>query len=163
MTAFLTLDHLAARTPDGRPLFSNLTLAFGPECTGLVGRNGVGKSTLLRVITSEIAPSAGSIGVSGRIGVLRQNLVPPPGASVADLLGVAEGLTRLARIEAGEGDEADFSDADWTLPARLDQALAEVGLEGVDPSRPAVSLSGGQATRGPGTVAGGGAGPDPAG
>ncbi|MDG2522501.1 ABC-F family ATP-binding cassette domain-containing protein [Caulobacter segnis] len=147
MSAFLTLDHLAARTPDGRPLFENLTLAFGPERTGLVGRNGVGKSTLLRVIAGEIAPSVGNVGVSGRIGVLRQNLAPPPGASVADLLGVAEALACLARIEAGEGDEADFSDADWTLPARLEQALAEVGLEGVDPSRPAATLSGGQATR----------------
>lgn len=146
MPAFLTLDNLAARTPDGRPLFENLTLAVGAERTGLVGRNGVGKSTLLRVITGELASSAGSVGVNGRIGMLRQDLAPP-GGTVADLLGVAGDLARLARIEAGAGDEADFSDADWTLPARLEQALAEVGLSGLDTSRPAASLSGGQASR----------------
>ncbi|WP_269716384.1 ABC-F family ATP-binding cassette domain-containing protein [Caulobacter sp. NIBR2454] len=147
MPAFLTLDNLAARTPDGRPLFDNLTLAFGPERTGLVGRNGVGKTTLLRLIAGEATPAAGSIGVSGRISVLRQTLTPEPGATVADLLGVADDLERLARIEAGEGDQADFAEADWTLPARLAQALGEVGLDGIDPARPAASLSGGQATR----------------
>ena len=38
---FVTLDSLSYVTPDGRPLFDNLTLAFGPERTGLVGRTGV--------------------------------------------------------------------------------------------------------------------------
>ncbi|WP_369059152.1 ABC-F family ATP-binding cassette domain-containing protein [Caulobacter sp. 73W] len=147
MPAFLTLDSVAARTPDGRPLFENLTLAFGPGRTGLVGRNGVGKTTLLRLIAGEATAAAGSVGVNGRIGVLRQALAPAPDVTVADLLGVADDLARLARIEVGAGDEADFSDADWTLPARLDQALAEVGLAGIDPARPAASLSGGQATR----------------
>ena len=35
MPAFVTLDSLSAKTPDGRSLFANLTLAFGPERTGL--------------------------------------------------------------------------------------------------------------------------------
>ncbi len=147
MPAFLTLDSVAARTPDGRPLFENLTLAFGPERTGLVGRNGVGKTTLLRLIAGEATAAAGSIGVNGRIGMLRQAVTPALDATVVDLLGVADDFARLARIEAGAGDEADFSDADWTLPARLEQALAEVGLAGIDPARTAASLSGGQATR----------------
>ncbi|MEW5687828.1 MAG: ABC-F family ATP-binding cassette domain-containing protein [Pseudomonadota bacterium] len=147
MPANITLDGLSYATPDGRVLFENLTLAFGPERTGLVGRNGVGKSTLLRVILGELAPGAGAITVRGRIGVLRQALSPPPGSSVADLLGVSQALARLRRIEAGEGSEDDLSDADWTLEARLDAALAEVGLPGLDLERPAASLSGGQATR----------------
>ncbi|MDB5469204.1 MAG: transporter, partial [Caulobacter sp.] len=147
MSALITLDSVSAAAPDGRPLFDNLTLAIGRERTGLVGRNGVGKTTLLRLIAGEIAPRAGTVSVEGRLAVLRQSLQPPPGASLAGLLGVEDALARLALIEAGEGSEADFADADWTLPARLDQALAEVGLDGLDPHRPAVSLSGGQATR----------------
>src|SRR4029450_1032472 len=105
--AFVTLDGLSYSTPDGRVLFDNLTLAFGAERTGLVGRNGVGKSTLIRLIVRELAPGAGGVSVRGRLGVLRQALVPPDGASVADLLGVAEALARLRRIEAGAGDEHD--------------------------------------------------------
>lgn len=147
MPAFVTFDAVAYATPDGRRLFQDLTLAFGAERTGLVGRNGVGKSTLVRLILGELAPAAGAVAVTGRIGVLRQVLAPPPGARVADLLGVTEALARLRRIEAGAGDADDLALADWTLEARLERALADVGLWHVRPDRPAAALSGGQATR----------------
>jgi ATPase subunit of ABC transporter with duplicated ATPase domains len=146
MPAFVTLDRIAAKTPDGRPLFENLTLAFGRERTGLVGRNGVGKTTLLRLIAGEQPPAEGEIARTGTLGVLAQAHAPPPGASLADLLGVAEPLARLARIERGEGNEDDFVEADWELPERIAAALAEVGLAG-DLDGPAAALSGGQATR----------------
>src|SRR3954447_1462419 len=102
---FATLDSLNYSTPDGRSLFDNLTLTFGAERSGLVGRNGVGKSTLARLILGELAPSAGAVVVRGRLGVLRQALAPAPSATVADLMGVAEPLAQLARIEAGEGSD----------------------------------------------------------
>ena len=147
MPSFATLDGLSYRTPDGRSLFENLTLAFGPERTGLVGRNGVGKSSLLRLIAGELAPSAGGVTLRGAVGVLRQAVQPPPGARVADLLGLAEPLARLARIEDGQGGADDLADADWGLETRLDTALAQVGLPGLALDRPAASLSGGQVTR----------------
>jgi len=147
MPAFVTLDSLSFVAPDGRVLLDKLTLAFGAERTGLVGRNGVGKTSLLRLILGELSPSAGTVSVSGRLGVLRQTLQAPPGASVGDLLGVSEALARLRRIEAGEGTEQDFAEADWTLATRLAEALAGVGLGRLDLHRPAASLSGGQATR----------------
>ncbi len=144
---FFTLDAVSAATPDGRVLFDNLTLAFGRERTGLVGRNGVGKSTLLRLLTGEQSPASGTVGRAGRVGVLRQALQPPPGAAVADLLGATEGLAMLDRVQAGEGSDEDFNQADWSLPIRIDDALIEVGLEGIAHDRPAAALSGGQLTR----------------
>ena len=147
MPAFVTLDSLSAATPEGRGLFDNLTLAFGAERTGLVGRNGVGKTTLIRLILGEATPAGGSVSVRGRVGVLRQAIVPPPGATVADLMGVADGLKRLRRVEAGEGSEDDLADADWGLESRLEAALADVGLAGLWLDRPAASLSGGQVIR----------------
>src|SRR3954451_7731712 len=122
MPAFVTLDSLSAKPPDGRSLFETLTLAFGPERTGLVGRNGVGKTTLLRLILGELAPAAGTVSVRGRLGVLRQAVQPPPGATVADLRGLAEPLARLRRITDGEGTEDDLADADWDLEPRLETA-----------------------------------------
>jgi ATPase subunit of ABC transporter with duplicated ATPase domains len=147
MLPLITLDGLAFRAPDGRTLFENLTLAFGGERTGLVGANGCGKTTLLRLILGELTPAAGSVSVRGRIGALRQSLAPPPDTSLADLLEASEALACLGRIERGEGTEADLADADWSLPVRLESALAEVGLAGIDLSRFAASLSGGEATR----------------
>ena len=88
----ITLDGLSFRSPDGRVLFENLTLAFGRERTGFVGRNGAGKTSLLRLILGEAQPVAGAVSGSGRIAVLRQALSPPPGASLADLLGAAIGV-----------------------------------------------------------------------
>ena len=143
----LVLDAVSAATPDGRVLFDNVTLAFGRERTGLVGRNGAGKSTLLRLLTGEQSPVSGRVSRTGRMGVLRQTLAPPPGATVADLLGVADALARLSRIEVGTADDEDFAEAEWGLPARIDDALIEVGLPGLAPDRPADSLSGGQLTR----------------
>jgi ATPase subunit of ABC transporter with duplicated ATPase domains len=147
MLPFLTLDGLTYRAPDGRTLFENLTLAIGAERVGLVGANGCGKTTLLRLVLGELSPAAGTVAVRGRIGILRQSLSPPANARLADLLGVAEGLARLERIERGEGTAADLDAADWDLPATLEEALSDVGLAGSDPWRPAVSLSGGEATR----------------
>ena len=145
MPAFLTLDSLSAATPDRRPLFENLTLTVGTECVGLVGRNGSGKSTLLRIAAGEAMPAAGSVTRSGRLGMLVQDW---PGAMrVAEVLGVEDALARLARIAAGEGSEADFAEADWTLEARIEAALAETGLAGIALDRELETLSGGERTR----------------
>jgi len=147
MPAFATLDAVSCKTPDGRSLFENLTLAFGAERTGLVGRNGVGKTSLLRLIAGDAVPADGAVSVRGAVAVLRQSLAPPPGATVAAVIGLARPLATLARIAEGLGSADDLAEADWTLEARLEAALADVGLPGLDPARPAASLSGGQLTR----------------
>ncbi|MEO5494831.1 MAG: ABC-F family ATP-binding cassette domain-containing protein [Sphingomonas sp.] len=137
---------MSLSTPDGRPLFHDLTLSFGRQRTGVVGRNGCGKSTLLHAINGSVEPVAGSIAQHGKVALLRQDW-PDPSISLAGALDVAEALARLQRIEDGRGAEADLAEADWTLEARIDAALAEVGLPGLDLGRPLASLSGGQRTR----------------
>ncbi len=52
----ITLTGLSAAAPDGHSLFNNLDLSFGPERTGLVGRNGTGKTTLLELIAGSREP-----------------------------------------------------------------------------------------------------------
>jgi ATPase subunit of ABC transporter with duplicated ATPase domains len=146
MPASITLSHLTFALPDGRVLFSDLDFSFNQERTGLIGQNGVGKSTLLRLITGEAAPAAGTVSVTGRIGVLRQVLAPSPDETLADLFGISAALACLSRIEAGEGSEADFGAADWTLDARLAEALARAGLDAA-PGTSLSALSGGQRTR----------------
>jgi ATPase subunit of ABC transporter with duplicated ATPase domains len=145
MSSFLTIDSLSAATPEGRVLFSGLTLSVGAERIGLVGRNGSGKSSLLSIIAGRAEPVTGTIARAGSAGTLAQNWAAA--LSVADALDVADALALLARIEAGDGDEADFADADWTLEARIEAALAQAGLAAMALDRPMGSLSGGERTR----------------
>src|SRR5262245_34101977 len=128
MAASIHLSDLAYATPDGCQLFTGLGLTFGPTRTGLIGRNGVGKTTLLKLISGEVRPRSGRVSVSGRLAVLRQTLQVDPNATVADLFGVTDALAVLRRAECGEASDDELSDADWTLESRVDAALGRLGL-----------------------------------
>ena len=142
----VTLSNLTYTGPDGHTLFSNLDLSFGAGRTGLVGRNGVGKTTLLRLITGELTPASGTVSVAGRIGVLRQQVQPGAGETIADLFGATAGLALIERAMAGEASAEELAEADWTLEARLEEALAALALN-VTPATLLSTLSGGQRTR----------------
>ena len=142
----MTLSALTYTGPDGQTLFSNLDLSFGTGRTGLVGRNGVGKTTLLRLITGELTPASGTVSVAGRIGVLRQQVQPRPDETIADLFGVRAGLDLLGRAMVGDANADELAEADWTLEARLEEALATLALD-AGPTTLLSTLSGGQRTR----------------
>ncbi len=145
MPACLTLDSVSARTLEGQLLFNDLTFSVGPERTGLVGRNGSGKSTLIRIAAGLAEPASGHVQRAGTVGVLRQDW--PETWSLAEALGVADAMAVLARVLAGEGDEADFVAADWTLEGRIESALIRTGLPGLPLDRMIATLSGGERTR----------------
>lgn len=146
MPASISLHNLAWSTPDGRPLFAQLDLQFGPERTGLVGRNGVGKTTLLKLIAGQLTPSVGSVSIQGTFRTLQQAVRPQPGETIADLLDVVAPLATLTRIEQGLGSDEDLANADWMLPTRIAAALDRVGLD-APPETELEALSGGQQTR----------------
>lgn len=145
----MTLDRVAARTPDGHTLFDNLSLSLSlaRERTGVVGRNGAGKTTLLRLIAGLAEPAEGAVTRTGTVGWLAQRDEPGPDETVGQTLGVAGPLAVLARVLAGEGGEDDLAEADWSLEERLEGVLAGVGLAGLSTHRLTASLSGGEQTR----------------
>ncbi|MBL0916234.1 MAG: ABC-F family ATP-binding cassette domain-containing protein, partial [Sphingopyxis sp.] len=142
----ITLANIGWSTPDGRAVLSDLNLGLARERTGLGGRNGVGKSTLLRLLAGELVPSSGSIAIDGSIAMLRQTVQVEQHETIADLFGARVGLALLRKAEAGEASVEEIGDADWTLEARIDEALASVGLP-LSADTPLAQLSGGQRTR----------------
>src|SRR5207245_8196381 len=98
MPASIILSRLSLSTPDDRSLLSNIDLTFGAERAGLVGRNGVGKTTLLASITGEHVPQSGRAIVIGTVGLLRQDVQLSAGATVIDLFG-ARGALELLHCE----------------------------------------------------------------
>ena len=60
----------------GQPLFEDVSIQFTPgNCYGLIGANGAGKSTFLKILMGDIEPSFGTVSIEDgrRIGVLRQD------------------------------------------------------------------------------------------
>ena len=146
MPASVSLSGLSWSTPDDAPLLTDLNLTFGFERTGIVGRNGIGKSTLLRLISGDQHPASGQVRVSGSIAIMRQEAMEQPGDIIADLFHVRRALDLLDRAEAGLADADELADADWTLPARIEEALMRCGLL-VGPQTLLATLSGGQRSR----------------
>ncbi|MET0323426.1 MAG: ABC-F family ATP-binding cassette domain-containing protein [Duganella sp.] len=148
-TTLIALDGAAYGLPDGRLLFSNLHEQFDGRPTGLVGRNGVGKTVLARVLAGQLAPTLGRSVRHGAVYYLAQQVAPAPDDTVADLAGMRPVLDALDRIAAGSVAEADFDLVDdrWDLPQLLRQELDRNGLGRYDAATPASSLSGGEAMR----------------
>ena len=146
MPASISLSNLSWSTPDGSPLLTDLTLTFGPGRTGLVGRNGTGKTTLLGLIAGDLAPNAGQILRSGTVALMRQDAMEHAGETIADMFGVRAALDLLDEAERGLAHTDDLAEADWTLPARIEAALLRCGLS-AEPRTPLAALSGGQRSR----------------
>lgn len=143
----LTLEGVSFTLADGRVLFHDLHEVFDQRRTGLVGRNGAGKSVLARLLAGELAPSAGRVARGGSVHYLSQHIAPR--GTVATLAGVQAVIHALARIENGSADPADFEAVGerWDIRERLQAELARCGLAQVAPNTPAAALSGGEAMR----------------
>lgn len=136
---------------DGATLLRNVTLTVAPgDRIGLVGPNGVGKSTLLAVLAGHLSPRAGSVAATpseATVGLLSQELDAEPTETIAGYLarrtGVAEASRRLdAATEAlGDGTSAAFEQHQealdlWLrlggadLDRRAETALDDVGFGG---------------------------------
>ena len=142
----IILSKISWSSPDGRSVLSGLDAAFDAERTASVGRNGIGKSTLLGILAGDIVPTSSQVRVEGTVGVLRQSVQPNPAETIADLFGVTDGVRALQKAERGDASIEELEDADWSLPDRIRSSLAATGLV-AEPEARLSELSGGQWTR----------------
>ncbi len=115
----------------GRSLYKEVNLKFTKgNCYGIIGANGAGKSTFLKILTGEIEPNTGEILITPgeRMSVLEQNQNKYDNETVLDT--VLLGHKRLMEIQK-EKDELyakpDFSEADGIRAGELETEFAELG------------------------------------
>src|SRR5581483_11985230 len=123
----VAVSHLAYAHPGGELLFSEVTFRVpGGSHVGLVGSNGVGKSTLLRILAGGLEADEGEAALGGRVGYMPQDV----GVS-DDMRTVRELLLSLAPAavrRAGESvlaHEAALAAGDETAGMRLGSAIAD--------------------------------------
>ena len=84
----------------GRQFLDDASVSLPPGSkVGLIGRNGIGKTTLLGLIAGRQAPQSGAVAVQGRVGMLHQTVQVRPDESVIDLFGARRALAALRRAE----------------------------------------------------------------
>ncbi|MBS5432170.1 MAG: ATP-binding cassette domain-containing protein [Firmicutes bacterium] len=112
-------------------LFSRVDLQFTPgNCYGIIGANGAGKSTFIKILSGELEPSSGSVTLAPkkRMSVLKQNQGLYDAYSVMDT--VIMGNQRLydcGREKDAIYEKEDFTDEDGLRAAELEEEFAELG------------------------------------
>jgi ATPase subunit of ABC transporter with duplicated ATPase domains len=152
----------------GRVVLHDVSLSVGPgTCLGVVGPNGVGKSTLLQILAGLVVPTTGRVVVdppTATVGYLSQEHALVPGETVRELLLRRTGLTeaeaelgaaasRLGSDRAGAEDRYASALARYEslaagdFEARLTTTLDQVGLSVESADLLTSALSGGQRAR----------------
>lgn len=128
-----------------RILFKDVGLKFTPgNCYGIIGANGAGKSTFLKLLSGEIKPDKGeiSIGSGKRLAVLAQDHFAFEDVSVIDT--VIMGWPQLDAIRSERAaiyEKEDFSESDGLRAAELEAEFSELGGWEAE-SQAAILLSG---------------------
>jgi len=165
--ATLVAHHLRHER-GGRAVLDDVSLTVGPDvCLGVVGPNGVGKSTLLQILAGLLVPAAGEVRIdspTATVGYLSQEHVTAAGETVRAALyrrtGVAAAEADLAAAatalgKGGTGAEDRYAEAlarfesisASDFEARLTSTLDQVGLPPALAGQPVATLSGGQEAR----------------
>ena len=114
----------------GRTLFDDVNLKFMPgNCYGVIGANGAGKTTFLKILSGEISPTAGHVEITPgeRMAILKQNHFAHDEEEV--LTTVILGHARLVEIMKEKDAlyaKPDFSEDDGVLTAELESLFAEM-------------------------------------
>ena len=137
----------------GRRFFDRASVSLpNPSKVGLVGRNGVGKSTLFKLIKGELQPDGGELGIprSARLATVDQEHPATPVGLLDTILAAdVERASLLASLDTADPEQMGEIwsrlmeiDAD-TAPARAAEILGGLGFSTADLDRPMAEFSGG--------------------
>ncbi|HBK32630.1 MAG TPA: ABC transporter ATP-binding protein [Porphyromonadaceae bacterium] len=146
----LRLQNISFILPDKDVLFQGLNLVVNRyQKTALIGNNGVGKSTLLKIIAKELQPSDGQVTTDNHPYYVPQIFGQFNHLSVAQALGIEEKLNALKAILSGNASQRYFDALrdDWTIEERCKEALSYWHLNESTLTKKMDTLSGGEKTK----------------
>lgn len=146
----LTVQNLSYTHPNKDFLFSSLHLTVKKqEKVALIGNNGTGKSTLLKIIAGELQPSSGQIHIEAEPYYIPQIFGQFNHLTIAEALNMDKKWNALKEILGGNTSEENFNllNEDWTIEERCKEALNYWQLIDLDLSQKMETLSGGQKTK----------------
>ncbi len=127
--SMITASNVSLRF-GGRKLFEDVNVKFTPgNCYGLIGANGAGKSTFLKILAKEIEPNTGEIllGSNLRLSVLRQDHYRFDESSVLETVIMGnEKLFKVMKEKELIYAKPDFSEEDGVKSAELETVFAEL-------------------------------------
>ncbi|MCC3241761.1 ABC-F family ATP-binding cassette domain-containing protein [Enterobacter roggenkampii] len=143
------LHQVTCQFPTGDTLFGPLNLTLEPSLCALVGRNGSGKTRLLRLLAGLDEPATGHIERFGSHAWVAQQHVISSQTTLAELLGYDAIFAARKRIDSGDYQPDDLAllDGYWGIAERLSEAFINAKLPPFDPDKPAGELSGGERIR----------------
>ena len=143
------LHQVTCQFPTGDTLFGPLSLTLAPSLCALVGRNGSGKTRLLRLLAGLDEPATGHIERFGSHAWVAQQHVISSQTTLAELLGYDAIFTARKRIDSGDYQPDDLAllDGYWDIVERLSEAFINATLPPFEPDKPAIELSGGERIR----------------
>jgi len=151
MTNFvsLTLEGVSYQLPNGRNLFTDLNEKIDSRSTGLVGRNGIGKSVLAKILAGVLEPTSGHCIRSGTAFYLPQQIAVSADKTVADLAGIKHIINALDKIARGSTGPSDFETFGerWSIHQQLQEQLERNRLAHLKADTPLAQLSGGEVMR----------------
>ena len=146
----LSLQNISYTHPNKDILFSNINLTVNNhDKIAIIGNNGIGKTTFLKIIAKELLPSSGQLDVESDPYYIPQIFGQYNHLTIAQALRIADKLNALKEILEGSIREENFNllNDDWTIENRCDEALDYWQLKGLDLSEKMGTLSGGQKTK----------------
>lgn len=143
------LHQVTCQFATGDTLFGPLNLALEPSLCALVGRNGSGKTRLLRLLAGLDSPTSGHIERRGSHFYVAQQHDISAQTTLAELLGYDDIFAARRRIDSGDyqPDDLERLDGYWDLAERLTAAFLTANLPPFDPENLTSTLSGGERVR----------------
>jgi len=146
----LTLQNISYKHNNSDLLFDNISFTVNNhEKIALIGPNGIGKSTLLKIIAGELQPSNGELRINSDPYYIPQIFGQYNHFTIAEALRVNHKLNALREILNGNVSEDNLTvlNDDWTIEERCDNALKYWQLSDLDLAEKIENLSGGQKTK----------------